>query len=74
MGAASKDRPGPDPDRLIVAQIHGAAQRHARWREPTEAETAAAVEELREIARDRRDLLAEVAGILTGAAEGTVDE
>ena len=38
------------------------------------AETAAAVEGLREIADGRSDLLAETAGILLGAARGTLDE
>jgi hypothetical protein len=38
------------------------------------AETAAAVEELREIAGGRSDLLAATAGILPGAARGTLAE
>jgi hypothetical protein len=57
-----------------VARLTGAAQRHAPWREPTEAETATAVEELREIAGDRGDLLAEVAGLLIGFYRGTMEE
>jgi hypothetical protein len=64
----------PDPDQLTVARLTGAAQRHAPWREPTEAETAAAVEELREIAGDRGDLLAEVAGLLIGFYRRTIEE
>jgi hypothetical protein len=52
----------------------GVAQRHAGWRELTEAETAAAVAELRETAGGRTDLLAEVADILLGASEGELDE
>jgi hypothetical protein len=52
----------------------GVAKRHAPWREPTRDETDAAVPELREIAGDRPDLLAEVAGILLGASEGELDE
>jgi len=68
------DRPVPHPDQLIVARLTGAAQRHAPWREPTEAETATAVEELREIAGDRGDLLAEVAGLLIGFYRGTMEE
>ena len=63
-----------DPDRLIVAGLMGAAQRHAGWHELTEAHTAAAVAELREIAGGRADLLAEVAGILEGASEEELDE
>jgi len=48
-----------------VASLFGAVQRHARWRDPTEAETAAAVNELKEILAGRNDaavLLAETAG------------
>jgi len=63
----------PDPDRLLVAQLFGTARHHARYQEPTEAETAAAVAELQEITR-RPDLLAEVAGILIGAHAGKLDE
>lgn len=67
-------RPRPDADRMTVAELTGAAQRHAQWRELTEAETADAVAELQEIAGDRADLLAEVAGLLLGAREGALDE
>lgn len=70
----NQDRRGPDPDRLIVAGLTGAAQRHARWRELSESETAEAVTELQEIANGRGDLLAEVAGILLGAHEGALNE
>ncbi|HEX2821248.1 MAG TPA: hypothetical protein VHO07_13925 [Streptosporangiaceae bacterium] len=68
-----------DRDRLTVARLTGAAQRHASWREPTQEETAAAVAELREIAGPRTDLLApdllaEVAGLLTGFYAGTAEE
>ena len=52
-------------------------QRYSHWRDLTEAETAAAVAELREIIGNRPDgpaLLAEVAGILIGAREGELDE
>ncbi len=48
--------------------------RHASWREPTEDETAAAMTELREVAGDRPDLLAEVAGIPLEFHEGGLDE
>jgi hypothetical protein len=74
MTAASRDRPGSDADRLLVARISGIALRHARWHEPAGDETAAAVAELREIAGDRPDLLAEEAGILLGFHEGSLDE
>jgi hypothetical protein len=52
-----------------MARLSGIAQRHARRGGLTEDETAAAVAELREIAADRADLLAEVAGIALGTAE-----
>jgi hypothetical protein len=68
------ERRAPDSDQLTVAHLTGAAQRHAPWREPTEEETAAAVQELREIANDRGDLLAEVAGLLVGFYQGTAEE
>ena len=57
-----------------MARLSAIAQRHARWRELTEAETTAAVGELRETAGARSDLLAEVAGIMLGASEGELDE
>jgi hypothetical protein len=57
-----------------VARLTGAARRHARCLESTEAETAAAVAELREIAGDRGDLLAEVAGLLIGFYRRTVED
>ena len=44
--------------------------RHARWGDLTEAETAAGAAELREVADDRGDLLAQVAGLALGTAEG----
>jgi hypothetical protein len=64
----------PAPDRILVAQLMGAARHHARWRKLTGDEEAAAVAELREIAGGRADLLAEVAGILEGVSEGELDE
>jgi hypothetical protein len=63
-----------ESDQLTVARLAGAAQRHAPWREPTAAETAAAVAELREIAGARSDLLAQVAGLLTGFYRRTGEE
>ena len=63
-----------DADRILVAQIDGTALHHARWRELTEAEYAAAVAALRELAAGRADLLAEVAGLLEGFGEGQLDE
>jgi hypothetical protein len=52
----------------------GIAKRHAPWREMMQEETDAAVRELREIAGDRPDLLAETVGLLLGASEGRLDE
>jgi len=72
----NKRRPSNDP-RLIVAELTGEAYRHARWREPTEEETAAVVAELQKIIAERDDgiaLLCEVAGITIGAHEGKIDE
>jgi hypothetical protein len=71
-----------DRDQLTVARLTGTAQRHAPWREPTgqawgeptEQDRAAAVAELREIAGRRRDLLAQVAGLLIGFYAGTAEE
>ena len=61
-------------DQLMVPRLTGAAWRHAPARKPTEAETAAAVGELREIAGGRADLLAEVAGLLIGYYRRTAEE
>jgi hypothetical protein len=63
-----------DADRILTARIFGRAMHHARWRELTEAEYAAAVAVLRELAAGRADLLAEVAGLLEGTGEGQHDE
>ena len=61
----------PQADRLLIAELHGTAGHHSRWRELTDAEEAAAVVEL---AAGRADLLAEVCGILIGASEGELNE
>lgn len=63
-----------EQDQLAVARLTGAAWRHAAGWEPTGPETAAAVAELREIAGGRRDLLAEVAGLLIGYYRRTAQE
>jgi hypothetical protein len=55
-------RPGPDPDRILVAELTGTARHHARWRELAQDEQDAAVTELHELAGGRADLLAQVAG------------
>lgn len=67
-------RPGPDPDRILVAELTGIARHNARWRELAQDEQDAAVTELRELAGGRADLLAEVAGIFEGASDGELDE
>jgi hypothetical protein len=70
----NQDRLGPASDRILIAQITGAARHHARWRALTGDEEAAAEAELRELAAGRADLLAEVAGIFEGTSEGELDE
>jgi hypothetical protein len=60
-------------DRILVAQLTGEARNRARWRELTEAEHAAAVTELRELAGGRSDLLAEVACLFEGTSEGELN-
>ena len=64
----------PQADRILVAELTGEARHHAKWRDLTAAEEAAAVAELRELADGRADLLAEVAGIFEGTSEGELDE
>ena len=64
----------PEPDRILLAKLHGEARHHAKWRDLTEDEEAVAVTALRELAAGRADLLAEVAGILEGTSEGELDE
>jgi hypothetical protein len=66
------DRLGPGRDRLLAAQISGTAIRHARWGGLSKARTAAGAAELRDAASGRGDLLAEVAGLALGTAEGKV--
>jgi hypothetical protein len=60
----------PPSDRILVAQLTGEARHHAKWRDLSEAEEAAAVDALRELASGRADLLAQVTGLLEGYAEG----
>ena len=54
-------------------KMTGEARHHARWRELTEAESAAAAA-LRELAGGRADLLTEVVRIFEGGSEGEPDE
>jgi hypothetical protein len=73
----ARDRYVPDSARLIVASLSGAAERHVNWHEPTEPEAAAAVAEFAEIIGNSNDgpaLLAEVAGLALGTAEGKGQE
>ncbi len=63
----------PEADRILVAELHGTVMHHARWRELTPAEHAAAVAELRELAAGARRF-AEAAGVLEGASEGKLSE
>jgi hypothetical protein len=67
-------RPAAELDRLTVARLAAVARRDAPGRRPTEAETEALARELREIAGDRADLLAEVAGLLLGYYRRTAEE
>ena len=53
----------------MAAALFGAARRHARWGALTEAQKAAGAAELRQIAGNRPDLLAETAGLALGASE-----
>jgi hypothetical protein len=68
-GQMTRSRPGPDSDRIIVARLSGIAQRRARWGAATEDEMTAGAAELRELAGDRPDLLAETAGLALGTSE-----
>jgi hypothetical protein len=73
----ARDHYRPASGRIIIAQLSGAAGRHARWGGLTDAEKAAGAEELREIIAGRDDgpvLLAEVAGIMLGANESWMPE
>jgi len=74
LTVASRDRRAAEPDELTVARLTGAAWRHASGREPTDAETAAAVTELTQMAGGRGDLLAEVAGLLMGFYRHTAEQ
>ena len=59
---------------MLAAMLCGCAKHHARWRELTAEEHAAAVAELQELAGGRADLLSEQAGIMIGTSEGTISE
>ena len=73
-GLMTRPQRGPGSDRLIVARLSGTARRNARWGDLTEVQKTAGVTELREVADDRADLLAAVAGIALGTSEGKGEE
>jgi hypothetical protein len=56
-------------DQILVARLSGAAGRLSRWGALDDAQADAGAAELRELAGDRGDLLAEVAGLVLGTAE-----
>jgi hypothetical protein len=58
-----------DSSRLLSARLSGIALRHARFGGLTAAEKASGAAELKEVAGDRGDLLAEVAGLMLDTAE-----
>jgi hypothetical protein len=66
----AQDHYRADGDRLLGARLSGIALRHARWGGLTAAEKAAGAAKLTEVAGDRGDLLAEVAGLMLGSATG----
>jgi hypothetical protein len=67
-GQVARDHYQADSSRLLSAHLSGIALRHARWGGLTEAEKASGAAQLREVAGDRGDLLAEVAGLALGSA------
>lgn len=62
-----------DADGLVVAQLAGAAARHASSRSLSADQETAALAELREIAAGRSDLLAQEAGLALGFGEAQPD-
>jgi hypothetical protein len=67
-GRVDRDHYQAGSGRLLSAHLLGIALRRARWGGLTEAENASGAAELREVAGDRGDLLAEVAGLAVGWA------
>ena len=63
-----QDHSRTDSSRLLSARLSGIALRHARFGGLTAAEKASGAAELKEVAGDRGDLLAEVAGLMLGSA------
>jgi len=64
----------PEASRILIAQFTGTVRHHAKRRRLTADVETAAVAELRELASGRSDLLADVAGVMEGFAEGELDE
>ena len=64
-----RDHYRPDSSRLLSARLSGIALRHARFGGLTAAEQASGTAECKEVAGDRGDLLAEVAGLMLGTAQ-----
>jgi len=63
--------------RIVLARLQGVVMHHARWEPLDTAAMAAAVAEVREVLGDRDDgpeLLAYIAGILTGSRFGVPAE
>jgi len=70
------DEPG-HATRIVLAKLQGVVMHRARWEPLGEEEMAAAVAEVDEVLAGRDDgpqLLAYVAGILTGSRSGWPDE
>lgn len=70
----ARDHHQADSGRLLSAHLSGIAFRYARWGGLTEAEKASGAAELREVAGDCGDLLAEVAGLALGSANSRSPE
>ena len=64
----------PQADRILVAKISGEAEHHAKRRELTADEEAAAMAALRGLVGGRADLRAGVCGVMQGASEGELRE
>src|ERR1700751_1703553 len=60
-------RPRPEADRILVAQLTGEARHRAKWRPLTEDEEAAALAEIRTLARGPAG---RGGGVLGGARRG----
>src|SRR5580698_458336 len=64
----------PPADLTVIAQLAGAARRHARRAALTPDQHQAAVTELADLAAGRADLLAQCAGLTVGSHAGGPDE